>query len=423
MVNPKRNSNKNNVTPAWYDYYAGYSDDFLIHTLKYLNLDAQATILDPWNGTGTTTFQAHKHGYKAIGIDINPALIIIAKARNLNRHIMPSIDALTLDIIKKTSKKSKNSINEPYSLWFTPATALFLRSLERAIYSLLVSPDANLIFNLISLDSISSLASFFYVALFQTVKSYLQSFATSNPTWIKTAKNHTELVSADCKSIESEFIRQIEKLKFYIETVGTNNDEHFYSINLGKSENLSLETNSIDAVITSPPYCTRIDYAIATLPELATLGFNKDKQFKEFRNSIIGTPTIHDKNIPAKPQWGENCLQLLKNISNHESKASKTYYSDYFLQYFHNLYLSSKEITRVCKDNAQVAIVTQDSYYKEIHVNLPSIISDFFEANNWEKQEEKPFITQQTMTKVNKQTKKYRQTTEATETISVFRKK
>ena len=32
-----------------------------------------------------------------------------------------------------------------------------------------------------------------------------------------------------------------------------------------------------DAVIGSPPYCTRIDYVIATSIELAILGFGKDR--------------------------------------------------------------------------------------------------------------------------------------------------
>ncbi len=41
------------------------------------------------------------------------------------------------------------------------------------------------------------------------------------------------------------------------------------SSNFGDSRNLQLAAASIDNIITSPPYCTRIDYVVATLPESA----------------------------------------------------------------------------------------------------------------------------------------------------------
>jgi DNA modification methylase len=422
MVNPKRKFDKKNTTPVWYDYYAGYSDNFLIKTLEYFNLDKKAVILDPWNGTGTTTFQASACGYSSIGIDINPALIIISKARNLDRNILQSIDTLTLDILKKSEASYIIIPKDSFELWFSTKTASFMRSIERSIYKLLVSYNDNHITDLLSLDCVSNLACFFYSSLFQTVKSYLKGFATTNPTWIKTAKSKDELLDISFEDIKQNFLLQIKKSATYIQSTTTVGDKTC-DIRLGKSENLNLDSNSIDAVITSPPYCTRIDYAIATLPELVTLGYKKDKNFKNFRDSITGTPTIYNKSILANKLWGDTCLGFISSVSKHESKASRTYYLDYYLQYFHNMYQSAEEITRVCKPDAMLAIVTQDSYYKDVHVNLSSIVEDFFTINGWEQTTKQPFITEQTMTKFNKETKKYRKTTEATETVSIFKKR
>ena len=49
------------------------------------------------------------------------------------------------------------------------------------------------------------------------------------------------------------------------------------------SESLEIEENSVDLVLTSPPYCTRIDYAVATSVELALLGFQKKTDFADLR--------------------------------------------------------------------------------------------------------------------------------------------
>ncbi|WP_410712175.1 DNA methyltransferase [Bradyrhizobium sp. BEA-2-5] len=38
-------------------------------------------VLDPWNGSGTTTSVANGAGLTAVGIDINPAMAVVAKAR------------------------------------------------------------------------------------------------------------------------------------------------------------------------------------------------------------------------------------------------------------------------------------------------------------------------------------------------------
>lgn len=56
----------------FFDFYAGYSTSFVADVLLYWNLPGNSVILDPWNGSGTTTDIASKMGYKAIGYDLNP---------------------------------------------------------------------------------------------------------------------------------------------------------------------------------------------------------------------------------------------------------------------------------------------------------------------------------------------------------------
>ena len=63
---------------SWYRYYAGYSSPFVDYTLGTLAPRAKS-ILDPWNGTGTTTVLAASRRIKAFGYDINPALVVVAR--------------------------------------------------------------------------------------------------------------------------------------------------------------------------------------------------------------------------------------------------------------------------------------------------------------------------------------------------------
>lgn len=64
---------KSEVTVAsrssWYRYYAGYSRAFVTDTIDHLGLTKGSTILDPWNGSGTTTAVAAEAGYEVVGFD------------------------------------------------------------------------------------------------------------------------------------------------------------------------------------------------------------------------------------------------------------------------------------------------------------------------------------------------------------------
>ena len=64
----------------WYSYYAGYSDEFVYEYLKKY-AKKNSVILDPWNGTGTTTLCCFMLGIECIGIDLNPVMNVVAGAK------------------------------------------------------------------------------------------------------------------------------------------------------------------------------------------------------------------------------------------------------------------------------------------------------------------------------------------------------
>src|SRR5216684_580563 len=100
LRNPKRNKHNRNGRSGWYEYYAGFSptfvDDALALSFAEPGIDR---ILDPWNGSGTTTDVATRKGFDCIGFDLNPATVIVAKARTLQPNVQPSLASLLEDIL------------------------------------------------------------------------------------------------------------------------------------------------------------------------------------------------------------------------------------------------------------------------------------------------------------------------------------
>lgn len=419
ILNPKKGNTSYNNRANWYDYYAGYSPKFALQILSSVGVKAKSTVLDPWNGIGTTTLAASALGVPAIGYDLNPVPVIVAKALILSTGEKQSIKPLLKEIIAKSSKFASGEV-EPFLTWFDKDTCSHLRGIEKAVQFLLVEGSEEDRFILDDIEKVSEMASFFYVALFRTLRILVDEFIGSNPTWVKKAKdNH---LSFGRKIITSLFEGEVEKMLSDFEPIFSNRKWINPSLGIGDSMNILADECAVDFLLTSPPYCTRIDYGVYTMPELAVLGYDTKSNWSSLRSSLIGTTTVPEKSPAFDEQWGTTCSEFVEELMNHTSKASQSYYLKNHLQYFEMMFKSVKEISRVLKNGGGCALVVQDSYYKEIHNNLPNIVAEMAANNGLNLFSKTNFKSVTNMAAVNPGTKKYRPQAEATESVLLFNK-
>lgn len=426
--NPKRVKYSNNGRSGWYEYYAGYSSDFVSDAINYAHIPEGSTILDPWNGSGTTTQIANEMGYTAYGFDINPVMIIIAKARQLDIGVKNSLNAINKDILAKAKRNRtyEKTNNDPLQAWFDETTISTIRNIEYSIRKLLVDEKANS--RNCKVDSffcnISDLASFFYVVLFRTVRRLVIPFIASNPTWVKVAKDKSELQHWEVRDIHNIYISIFNEMVSEFDLYSPEcTPERKNRINLGiaNSENLPISMNSINAIISSPPYCTRIDYAISTRPELAILGFS-EQDVDVLRRKMIGTPKISPELPGIDSIWGLTCLEFINKVAEHGSKAAKSYYYKHFLQYFNGINKSILELDRVLKKDGICILVLQDSYFKDVHNDLPKIFAEMAQNIEWKMKDRVDFNSNLSMANINRKTKQYRSRISTTETVLAFQK-
>jgi len=395
-----------------FPYYAGFSDSFVGNLLDSLALSPEATVLDPWNGSGTTTIAAFGMGYKAIGYDLNPAMVVVARARMLSPLEYPSLPAIAKTLVEQASASSPGDVkllNDPLSKWLSPASCVMLRSIENQINRTLVANEkyVSLAENE-AISKLSPMAAFFYVCLFRSVRKLLSSFIPSNPTWVKVPKSKAERKRPSHESIFEVFLDQVRDLTL-------RNSERAIDIppptsgialQIGNAEQLTLRDNTVDVVVSSPPYCTRIDYAVATALELAVLRFQDDR-FGTLRRSLTGTSTVEKNVEEPDTAWGSTCLRFLEELYEHPSRASQGYYYKNHVQYFRSINNSIKEISRVLKRGGLCFLVAQDSHYKELHNDVPSIISEMAEHSGMNLIRRDNFLASRSMAKVNQKAKRY----------------
>jgi hypothetical protein len=405
----------------WFPYYAGFSSDFAGQLIASSSLAKGSALMDPWNGSGTTTFSAALNGHRAVGFDLNPVMAVVAKARLLPQSEITSIAPLLTDILKKAARaESGINLNDPLLIWFAPGSAKVVRRIERAIYRLLVSAEENSD----AVDStrgLSSLAAFFYVALFRVVRSLLHRFKGSNPTWITRPPTASSRIRPATLSVREGFIGHVTQM---VSNSSSPAESEFCvvgpTIGVASSERLPVRRGTIDFVLSSPPYCTRIDYGIATSPELAVLGFSVDTRLGELRTRLIGTPTVHKDTPSPGESWGGACLKVLERISSHPSKAAKAYYYKTYIQYFAAMAKSFCEVSRCLRPHGRCVLVVQDSFFKDVHVDLAAIFAEMAPSASLNLRRQVNFPITRTFGSINSRSRSYRNASSATESVLCF---
>lgn len=423
--NPKQSRTSLSGRDAWFPYYAGFSTEFARSIIKSADLKEGATILDPWNGAGTTTTIAKEIGKRAIGIDINPAMIVASKARSLCVRQKSSLVPIAKDIIDKAHLIAPGIDNDdPLLIWFMPKSTCCLRRVEASIQKLLLGKETyGYLFDINEINDLSDIAAFYYTALFRLVRGFIKDFVPSNPTWTKRPDSPAKRVRPSPVIVYEGFLKQVMTMVDALESEQSDCIQSTeLKIIMASSEKLPLFDDEIDFVLSSPPYCTRIDYAIATMPELAVLGFDHKVRLDRLRRSMIGTATVPKLSPQIQDDWGKECLSFLQKVYNHKSKASNTYYFKNHVQYFSSIFSSLSEIYRVLKKGGACSLVVQDSYYKDVHNDLPRIFAEMFNNIGMSLNEKIDFTTKTSMASRNSYIKAYRKSCTATESVICFTK-
>lgn len=420
IENPKARGG-DSFSSTWYRFYPGFSEGFARSALSSAGLGDGDWVLDPWNGGGTTTSTATSAGLSVCGYDLNPVMIVVAKARCLDPAEYSSLKPLATDIGRKARKPFEVLPDDPLLTWLVPSSVAALRGIEAAIQTLLVDDTEYRTLKARGTDAVSDLAAFFYVMLFRTVRYVFRPFRTSNPTWLKRPVSYSARLRPSGDRLRGIF--RAETARMLPRTITIREGPRAQRIlKVASSEKLPLQTGSVDFVLTSPPYCTRIDYAMATSAELSLLGFGPTSGFKELRRGLIGSVTVPKAAPIVSQTWGQTCLGFLQGLYGHDSKASATYYYKNHLQYFRSLSASITEIGRVLRPGGGCVLVVQDSYYKDLHNDLPVILTEMAAAGGLALKRRNDFPLSRTMAGVNPGTKGYRASFNAIESVLTFRK-
>jgi DNA modification methylase len=422
ICSPKRNPRLQTGWSGFFPYYAGFPEQFAESILRSANLGRNAWVLDPWNGSGTTTYAASKLGIDSVGVDLNPVMAVVARARSLPPSEADALAPIARDLVARVTSDAQLCLaDDPLLKWFGQKTARWIRALERAARGLLVG-ERTRVESGANFDGISAIASTYYVALFTLVHELSRTFKTSNPTWIRYPTDDERRVGRDCSRLARRYIEIVEEMAVALDEAEERPDRGRVAIKVEDTTNLGRLPRPVDFVLTSPPYCTRIDYTAATRTQLAVLWPLLQTSAADLSLRMTGTVRVPKTAPPPQESWGPTCNAFLKKLSSHSSKASSTYYLKSHLDYFAKMEASLRGVARVLKSDGVAVMVVQDSYYKDVHNDLPLILSEMAWAVGLKLERRENFELRSTLAGSHPHSRNYRAQMTATEAVMCLRR-
>lgn len=356
---------------AWYPYYAGYSLEFAETVLAATGLPKGATVFDPWNGSGTTTLAAARLGLRGYGVDLNPFAVLVARARLVSPLDARGVRGLVGEIAARLPEDSETT-NDPLRAWLSSAEVGAVRHIQREILRRLAAPDGGPL--AVAHEFFPPLASFLLLALIRAARARVRARPTTNPTMFRASRPRWRKGAAAALASGWHDIASKMGDDLLLRCVGTAEDSR---VLLGDARSPFIRPGTVDFVLTSPPYCTRLDYGKATHFELAVIAPEDMPKFASLRRELMGAPLVRAPGKPEIPNhWPVSVRELLEQIRGHRSKASDSYYFKTYHQYFADADAAIAAIASSLKSNGSAAFVVQGSYYKEIKVDLPALYSD-----------------------------------------------
>ncbi len=275
----------------WYRFVLSFPPHLVRGYIEDFGLGNKATVLDPFCGTGTTVVEAKLNGLKAIGVEANP-MAHFAGYVKLNWGVSP-------DLLIETAEQIATTVNE---LFLSEGVMDDLHFVHKIESLKTLAPELQ---KLLLTNSISELPLHKSLTLIEAIDTYRNADVYGH---LKLALAKTLVFSISNlrfgpevgvgkiitdKPVLQPWLNEVRKMAHDLRSLKPEQYPDAEVIH-GDSRQLRsvIAPDSIDAVITSPPYPNEKDYSRTTRLESVLLGFISSKEaLREVKKSFVRSNT------------------------------------------------------------------------------------------------------------------------------------
>lgn len=235
IIQKNQTRSVNQYLTHWiYPYKGKFHPQMIRALLNIIGLKEGDTVFEPFSGSGTTGLEAQLLGINFIGIDISPLCVMQGRVKTESIYVLNDILKVKDEVISKLTNNLFSTEANYYEMVEKLTSDERVRNFYKMVKLLAVSDNS------------------------RRNRNFETSFI----------KNLTLMIAS-----VKDFIEIKEKLNLKLGDVKTE---------FGDSRNIKLPENSVDGIITSPPYSIALDYIQNDIHSFNDLGYDVLRMSKDF---------------------------------------------------------------------------------------------------------------------------------------------
>ena len=390
-------ANKREPFYGWFKYKEGFASRLVAYFIKHL-ADSPGVLLDPFAGAGASLFASAALGWDAIGIELLPVVFYIMDVRQSVTRVKPEKFS---QMIKQVSAVRFGELATPeYAFKHIPITeGAFSGQTEKEMAGYLRYCEKE-----IRDPHIRSLFRFACFAVLEEI-----SYTRKDGQYLRWDRRSTKVrskvgfdkgtIHPFRRAVLQKLSKMSDDLMFWRE--GWCRDKKIGTVDIRQGSCLELlpqmPVNSVDLVITSPPYCNRYDYTRTYALELAFLERGAD-DVKNLRQAMLSCTVENKEKVEMLRQIYANrrrlnafekvqhvfdsqealqeVLDALDHCREHEM-LNNSNVPRMVRNYFYEMCFVVFELARVLRPGGKIVMVNDNVRYAGEEVPVDLILSDF----------------------------------------------
>lgn len=370
--NPNARKDPKYVTHGIHAYKGKFYPQLAKGLINQLALPHGSRILDPFCGSGTTLLEGYLNGFATYGCDLHPLAAQIARAKtsilDVNPDLLTEVIATLIETIDSAPEQFSNSYDQfnvrcldEINRWFVEPVAKKINWLLRVIRS----------------GSSGAVRDFLEVVL----SSIIRDVSQQEPTDLRIRYRKDFLTDADVLGLfKNQLTVQFGRIEKFWKIRGYAPNA-FYRSQAVQGDNrltstydsLGLSPNSIDMVLTSPPYAMALPYIDTDRLSLLTILGLAGNERRPIEQSLIGSRELSTSNkrelereFDLEGELPKECLRFVRDLSSAVKQSVDAGFRKQNMPALIHRFLRDmdavlEQLYRLCKPGAEAMIVIGDS--------------------------------------------------------------
>jgi len=357
--------NKAEPVHGWFKFLQGFSPKLVDLMLENLGAKPSDRVFDPFCGCGTTLLTAKQLGYYSWGIDILPVAVFMTqvKLRDASAYDMALLRRCIDELL--ASEYRPLSIRAPQDI-----------RIIRLAYSEETLPQILFFKEKILEERDDNIRDFLLLGLLAILESV--SYTSKDGQFLRLKPNKrippVREVLAEQLNRMYEDLNPPRQLSLLGNLQPSAEGGPTAYVRLADARRFTEEIDDYaDIIITSPPYLNRYDYSRIYSLELC-LAFCKDfSELKKVRHSLLRSH-IESREAPMDEVKHPALIEALNSLKG--KKLNNPRIPIMIKGYFEDMNLAIKELYKVCRPGARVALVVGNARFHSELVPVDLLLSE-----------------------------------------------